>query len=303
MKQAEKKKMEEAKQQQEAAQKSKKEHETRTPSKPPNVRTTADRHITCLRNHLKRYVEVKKQNTKKIEELQLENKRQQVVIERLKKREARAKNSAVTASPASKVKKLMKSGTPKQIARRMLFAETMSHAVESGYKGLSSKQVKNQISSFIVNNASYFKKYRLMNGLKSVSSKIFHMNHQHRSNNSRFKMNMKKLKTQVEADVINFFEDDDYSRPCPGKRDFFVRKQVKRQKRFLSGTLKNLHEKFCEKMGYRLSYATFCKLKPFWVVHWKVTERDTRVCKVHENMELLVTFLYAAGILENKSCQ
>lgn len=68
---------------------------------------------------------------------------------------------------------------------------------------------------------------------------------------------------------------------------------MKKQKRLLSDTLKNLHAKFVkENVEYKhMSYTLFSRLRPFWIVFPKVAERDTCGCKKHSNMSLLVAKL------------
>ena len=42
-----------------------------------------------------------------------------------------------------------------------------------------------------------------------------------------------------------------------------------------------------------ISYHSFCRLRPFWVVHPSLTDRDTCQCRLHENQ----------GFLSDKLCQ
>ena len=69
---------------------------------------------------------------------------------------------------------------------------------------------------------------------------------------------------------------------------------MKMQKRFLVDTMKNLHRKFlAENNTSHISYASFCRLRPFWVVHPSLSDRDTCQCRLHENL----------GFLADKLCQ
>lgn len=101
---------------------------------------------------------------------------------------------------------------------------------------------------------------------------------------------------------MDFLEKDENSRLCPGKKDTITRKKHKWQKRFLNDSLQNLFKDFCAEVPqFKLSYATCCKFRPFWIVFPKVTDRGTCKCVQHENMYLLVDKLHAKKLIEQKS--
>lgn len=76
---------------------------------------------------------------------------------------------------------------------------------------------------------------------------------------------------------------------------------IKKQKRLLLASMKDLRVKFNESSPYKVSYSTFCKLRPFWVRAPKVFERDTCVCKIHANIEYLVSAMNKAEIITAKT--
>ncbi|KAG5881806.1 hypothetical protein JTB14_004105 [Gonioctena quinquepunctata] len=92
-------------------------------------------------------------------------------------------------------------------------------------------------------------------------------------------------------------EDDSNSRQAAGKKEFVTRKQIKKQKRYLQDTMKNLHEKFLKTIPFKMGYSLFTRLRPFWVVPPKLSNRDTCACTVHENMDLQLGALKKAHIL------
>lgn len=96
---------------------------------------------------------------------------------------------------------------------------------------------------------------------------------------------------------------DENTRQCPGKKDTITRGKQKMQKRYLNDTLTNLHKKFIlyDITHRELSYSEFCKLRPFWVVPPKRTERDTCLCKIHENVTLIVAKLHHLNIISEKN--
>ncbi|KAF9415659.1 hypothetical protein HW555_006758 [Spodoptera exigua] len=95
--------------------------------------------------------------------------------------------------------------------------------------------------------------------------------------NSRMKQKVKQtqihsLKTIPEVqrkEIEVFFEDDENSRLCSGKKECITRNKVRKQKRYISDTLVNLHEKFLKTSSYTISYSAFCKMRPFW---WETKE-------------------------------
>lgn len=63
--------------------------------------------------------------------------------------------------------------------------------------------------------------------------------------------------------VNNFLEDDAHSRMASGKKESFTRHKVKKQKRYLNDTMKNLHKEFIRAHpSMVIGYSTFRKLKP-----------------------------------------
>lgn len=87
--------------------------------------------------------------------------------------------------------------------------------------------------------------------------------------------------------VVEFWLRDEISRPAPGIHEVITRNKKKMRKRYQSFTTLEIYSKFCDEIGPIVSRAQFYKLKPFWVVPLKVTERDTTACKEHENFQFL----------------
>jgi hypothetical protein len=83
-----------------------------------------------------------------------------------------------------------------------------------------------------------------------------------------------ELKSRVEE----FYVRDDNSRMTTGKKETVTRHKVRKQKRVLLDTMGNLHEKFCsENIDCVVSYATFTRLRPFWVCVAQAKDRLTCV--------------------------
>ena len=96
---------------------------------------------------------------------------------------------------------------------------------------------------------------------------------------------------------------DDNSRMTTGKRQTVTKSKVKEQKRLLLDTLTNLHEKFCGEFPSNISYVTFTRYRPFWVRQPTAKDRETCLCRKHENVQLAVDKLYHLGATKAKHCE
>lgn len=81
------------------------------------------------------------------------------------------------------------------------------------------------------------------------------------------------LSQRVRQSVRDFFLRDDVSRLLSGKNRTVTRKKVKKQKRILCDSLKNLYLKYIAESLERISFTTFWRLKPFFVVYPSPSER------------------------------
>ena len=95
---------------------------------------------------------------------------------------------------------------------------------------------------------------------------------------------------------------DDNSRVTPGKKQTMTqKKKMELQKRLLTNSLLNVHRKFLAEFPDKIiSYSLFCKLRPFWVVHPSLDDRDTCLCKTRENLAFMASKLYSVNILHTK---
>lgn len=215
-------------------------------------------------------------------------------VKTLQKREQRSKSRELVNNndPRSRVDRIMKEGDKKVISKKLLLSESLIDTLKLEYKEKNRRLIKN----LLVKHMKSLKRYKLLNQYNCLSPKLF-------SKRSVFKcrdFRMKKITAAVQQDVKMFFESDDVSRMCPGKKDCVTVKKVKKQKRLLLDSLKNLHAKFCESSSYKIGYSTFCTLRPFWVRIPTVNERETCACKIHENIKFLVLAMYNAGVINKK---
>ena len=80
----------------------------------------------------------------------------------------------------------------------------------------------------------------------------------------------KTLQEDIQNKVIEFFQDDEFSRLCPGKKDYVSVKikgeRVQMQKRLLLCNLKEMHIAYKERNGLEIGFTKFCELRPKWCV-------------------------------------
>ena len=76
--------------------------------------------------------------------------------------------------------------------------------------------------------------------------------------------------------------------------------KVKKQKRFLLHPVSELYKRFCTSHpDVNMSHSTFALLKPFWVRKARIEDRDTCLCKLHENTRLLHEKLRQMKLIPN----
>jgi len=89
------------------------------------------------------------------------------------------------------------------------------------------------------------------------------------------------------------FNRDDVSRITTARKQTITRNKVKMQKRFLVDTMRNLHRKFLSENNVRISYPSFCRLRPFSVVHPSLSE----------NLSFLAEKLYQLKLIETSDLE
>lgn len=94
--------------------------------------------------------------------------------------------------------------------------------------------------------------------------------------------------------VIEFYEDDENSRLCPGKKDFVSviinNIRVHKQKRLILIPLNELFSLFKQKyLGLKIGRSAFCALRPKWcVLPGSSGSHIVCVCKSHQNVKLMI---------------
>uniref|UniRef100_A0A6P7GVN1 Uncharacterized protein LOC114343446 n=1 Tax=Diabrotica virgifera virgifera TaxID=50390 RepID=A0A6P7GVN1_DIAVI len=100
-----------------------------------------------------------------------------------------------------------------------------------------------------------------------------------------------RLSNEVVNDVIKFYEDDENSRLCPGKKECVsLGHKVYKQKRLILYTLNELFVAFKEKYpSHKIGRSAFCSLRPKWcVLPGSSGTHSVCVCKYHQNVKLMI---------------
>ncbi|XP_063363882.1 uncharacterized protein LOC134652649 [Cydia amplana] len=239
------------------------------------------------------YRTVKKQKNK-IQKMQRIIDQLRKKVQRNRRREERA-SQKIADTPTRKVDELTRgcSVTP-EVRKRLLFGEVLTTQLKDTVDKLPKNSKQREAFQKCV-SGNRIKKHRLNNMTKQFLRK--------NKNNDNILISNRKHPTflitnQIRGEIHKFFERDDISRMCPGKKDCL---KGNKQKRLLLVTVKKLHPQFCAETGIRVSYSTLLREKPYWVVQATKWDRETCLCVRHENFEYKLGKLNRLGELPHKS--
>ena len=104
---------------------------------------------------------------------------------------------------------------------------------------------------------------------------------------------------EIKDTVTTFLTRDDNSQLTTSKNDTISRAGVKRQRRLLVQSMKALYKKYLAEnpKTMHISYGLFCRWRPFHVVTPTARDRQTCLCKTHENARLMFLKLKQLGKL------
>ncbi|WAR20604.1 LOW QUALITY PROTEIN: hypothetical protein MAR_002442 [Mya arenaria] len=163
--------------------------------------------------------------------------------------------------------------------------------VEETVKNIMSSQktMKSTLTLYclLVNNlrtkyaSSNRKTKQIMKSLRVYAEEILSEKLYGQSNRDFYERN--KNKRELRRTIESFFTRDDNSRFKAGKKSTRTKRKRKMQVRLLNDTIANLHQKYLFENKSKISYSLFARLKPFWVIQASEKDRQTCLCKVHEN--------------------
>ncbi|XP_054720926.1 uncharacterized protein LOC129230544 [Uloborus diversus] len=209
--------------------------------------------------------------------------------------------SSASFTPRSRVENLLKGKRiSSPIKRKLLFGEVLTDQLKENLKVKCSTQRDKQMFHRVI-CGKIIKKYRFLNltrtflsrRISSVSTSVNNLKYERSKRNKSISDYYQKL-------IRDFYEDDEHSKMSPCKRDYVTKSNERVQKRILTKTVKEIHKKLINQKKIKISYTTFCRMKPFWVVPPKMRDRETCACIKHENMEFITSKLHRLKVIEDK---
>ena len=208
---------------------------------------------------------------------------------RSKKKSAMDENGNVLETPRRKADKIL-GHSKKAVRRRLVLQEALISELREWNR--------NKKKPLMALRAKVVKKYRMGKWLREE------LDLDPRRFERKLVANAERLglSKELKEDVRRFYEQDNVSRMTSGKKETVTLRKEKRQKRYLLDTLGNLHKRYLsEKTEKSISYASFCRLRPFHVRIPDVKSRDTCLCKICDNAALVASKLKNEGVIETVS--
>ena len=236
-----------------------------------------------------------------IERLQVKIQASHRTVKRVQKRNERMGKRVSSLeekinTPRSKAKRLIRGADNKKIKEQLTFHDSVLEDLKAKYGALrSDRQCQAMAKKF---SKSFLKKYCYISKLKSTIG-VSHKRYCATLKWSNvFVYECKPRSDKLLASTVHLVRLLPKRRQQfnnTWKKDIITRRKVKKQKRLLTDTVKN--KKFIsEHPDNKMSYFTFLRLQPFWVVTHKTSDRQTCKCRTHENIQLK-SKLYELGEL------
>jgi len=179
-----------------------------------------------------------------------------------------------------------------EVRKRLLFHNVVVSTLKSGFSRAKTEHQKRALAQTV--GGQLLKKYRLMSMAKAFGCS-------RRLLNSKGLGRMRRksaVSDELVKQVRQFYLREDNSSSTAGKKETITRGKVKKQIYILRDTCKNLHKKYlCENELNTVSYTTFLRLKPFWVISRPVVRRNTCLCKTCDNLQLKANILLKTKVL------
>lgn len=204
-------------------------------------------------------------------------------------------------SPRTKTKTLLKGQkVTTAVKRTILFHHVFIQGIKEKYHQSKSDKTKQLLAKAL--RGKLLKKYRMQRLAKHQLNLTQRRINQSDSSNLIYARKPRRsgliqgMKTEIET----FLCREDNSRLKAGKKSTKTKAKIKKQIHLMNDTLKNLHLKFlAENSTRKISYSLFCRLKPFHVIHARESDRETCLCKRHENLQFKVNKLKQLKIIQS----
>lgn len=270
--------------------------EPQRPRQSPIINAIAEKR---RRRAKKLQAETMKKKDKKIEDLRKKLAKYKKRLLRM----AKTKENNIIETPFTKLQKMSDTAEGRQdLVKKAFFGEVLKEQLKDNYSTLKTRIDKNIFTKAI--SGSKVEKYKLWrNSSGMLSYKRVKKAKLNPSLVALKQTRKDKISKECITSVQYFYEDDANSRLGAGKKEFVTRKGVRKQKRYLLDSMLGLYKKFIINSDFKISYQTFCRLRPFWVVKPRVDDRDTCLCITHANVNLKLSALHGAKIIPYSSHQ
>lgn len=224
---------------------------------------------------------------------------QRTLTERFKKRWQREmRKNKLPDTPRTRTRNLVRHATSKVVRKSLEFHNVLVDSIKQRY--METKQERQRQLFARLLTGSLVRQYRMQKyAQETFGFSAKRWRYRHCSTENLFiRKKSSSLGVRLKERVVRYFTRDDVSRVIAGVRSTCTLRKDKQQKRLLNDSLQNLHAKYqAEFPNHTLSFALFCKLRPFYVVIPKESDRQTCLCKICENLKLVVDKLKALKCL------
>lgn len=252
-----------------------------------------------LRNRSKTVYEfnkAKKQNIKLKNDNRILQRKVWRYEKRLRKFESNKTKICITTVDNQLKNRFLSKGAIRKI---LILHEALKLQIKTGLQNIRDWNVKKNF--FKVLNGNVLREYKLITACKDFLPPK-RLRRSHTDTDKSNILSAVKIKSKILKNAVyEFFLRDDVSSIVPGKNATITKNKVKEQKRRLANTLVELHKKFNKETPYSISFSSFCRLRPFFVIIPSVTSRDTCLCVTHENIQLFTTSLYYNKVISSKT--
>ncbi|XP_061598342.1 uncharacterized protein LOC133461445 [Cololabis saira] len=237
----------------------------------------------------------------RIEELEAQIQKVKSKAEKYKKRYYRAKEGSSSKSPRARVKAMLgRQNVNSTVKRALLFNQSIIENIRTKYGTAKTNRDKQLITKVLSGNI--LRKYKLQKYARE-SFGYSKKRDPYTEDLTYHARRCSRLRSEIMKTTTSFFLRDDVSRMTTGRKQTVTRLKKRMQKRLLTDTMKNLHRKFLSEHIGDVSYTTFCRLRPFWVVTPSSSDRDTCLCKRHENLQFMANALQSQGLLSSRNIE
>ncbi|XP_065943336.1 trichohyalin-like [Magallana gigas] len=268
--------------------KQKKVSESKSPPKSPS--SACSSHQKLSRKEKKNREKAKCYRENKLLKDKIVNleKKHAIYRKRLQRAKEQSSNDALKGNvltPRSKTRKLLRNFSKKEVKRALLFHNALIDQLRLAHK---LRQAVSPVPGIL--SGSIIRKYKL----KSVAMRSCGIHTRNKL------LQRSSLSRRMYKIVQEFYERDDVSRITAGMKNTVTKKKSKKQRRILCDSLQNLHQKYLSE-NPPMSYSTFCRLRPFWVLFPSERDRNKCQCKLCENTNFMFRALKNANVLEAQS--